>query len=177
MVAVHELNWSSTLMELYIIRHGLAGEHGSYANDEERPLTAEGQRRTRQVAKRLQELDIQFDLIQTSPLVRARQTAEILQKVGLAQQLEESVDLKPGGEINRWLEWLRSWQGQGHESLAIVGHEPDLGAWAEQLVWGKVQYKLVVKKASVIGLLLPDRDALGQSQLFWLTPPRLLIGE
>lgn len=164
-------------MELYIIRHGLAGEHGSYANDEERPLTEEGQRKTRRVAKRLQELNIRFNLIQTSPLVRARQTAEILQTVGLGKQLEESVDLKPGGNINSWLEWLQSWRVQGNQSLAIVGHEPDLGAWAEQLVWGKVQYKLVVKKASVIGLLLPDRDVLGQSQLFWLTPPRLLIGE
>ena len=40
-------------IELYIIRHGLAGEHGTYANDYDRPLTAEGQTKTKAVAKRL----------------------------------------------------------------------------------------------------------------------------
>lgn len=165
-------------MELYIIRHGLAGERGTYTNDEQRPLTEEGHHRTRHVANRLHQLGIQFDLIQTSPLVRARQTAEILQSAGLSQQLQESAALKPGGEINTWLEWLQSWSNQADRTLAIVGHEPDLGEWAEQLIWGESHHSLVVKKAGVIGLLLPDRGSpIGQSQLFWLTPPRLLIEE
>lgn len=164
-------------MELYIIRHGLAGEHGTYANDEERPLTEEGQRRTKQVARRLYELGVRFDLIQTSPLVRARQTAEILQSVRLGKHLEESVDLKPGGDLDRWLKWQQSWRQQGR-SLAIVGHEPNLGIWAEQLLWGEARHRLVVKKAGVIGLSLPDDGSpIGRSQLFWLTPPRLLLGE
>jgi len=168
-------------MELYIIRHGLAGEHGTYANDDERPLTDEGHRKTKQVAKKLHELEIQFDLIQTSPLVRAKQTAEILQSVGLAKKLEESDYLQPGGDINGWLEWLKSWQAagkSGSQCLAIVGHEPDLGEWAEQLLWGEPRQSLVVKKAGVIGLLLPDRESpLGRSQLFWFTPPRFLLGK
>lgn len=164
-------------MELYIIRHGLAGEHGSYANDEERPLTEEGHRKTRRVAKRLHELNIHFDLIQTSPLVRARQTAEILQVMGLSKQLVESVDLKPGGDFSQWLKWQQSWQKTG-KSLAIVGHEPDLSEWAESLLWGEPRHSLILKKAGVIGLLLPDDSSpVGHSQLFWFTPPRLLIGE
>jgi phosphohistidine phosphatase len=163
-------------MELYMIRHGLAGEHGTYANDEERPLTQEGKRKTKQVAQRLLELDIQFDLIQTSPLVRAQQTAEILQAVGLGHSLEDSVYLKPNGDMSGWLTWLQDWRNRGNKTLAIVGHEPDLSQWAERLVWGEPRHNLVLKKAGVIGLLLPDDGPLvGRSQLFWFTPPRLLI--
>lgn len=116
-----------------------------------------------------------FDLILTSPLVRARQTAEILQACGLCDLLEESVYLAPGGDFDSWLKWLQEWQSNQESRLAIVGHEPDLGEWAEKLVWGEVRYRLIVKKAGVIGLFLPEDDPVGQSQLFWLTPPRLLL--
>lgn len=164
-------------MELYIIRHGLAAERGIYPNDEERPLTDEGIRKTKQVAKRIYELGAQVDVIQTSPLVRARQTAEILQSVGFGKTLVESPYLAPGGDFNAWLNELKQRQAN-RETLAIVGHEPDLGEWAERLVWGAVQHHLVVKKAGVIGILLPDQGSpVGRSELFWLTPPRLLLGK
>ncbi|NJR66983.1 MAG: phosphohistidine phosphatase SixA [Leptolyngbyaceae cyanobacterium CRU_2_3] len=153
--------------ELYLIRHGIAGEHGTYANDDERPLTEEGRSKTKQVAKRLYELGIRFDLIQTSPLVRAQQTAEILQAAKLSNTLEVVNDLAPGGDFENWTQGLQQWQQQGGKKLAIVGHEPNLGTWAERLVWGEVRHRLVVKKAGIIGLLLPQKDSpVGNSQLF-----------
>lgn len=163
-------------IELYLIRHGIAGERGTYANDDERPLTDEGRSKTKRVAKQLYELGIRFDLLQTSPLVRARQTAEILQAVGLSNSLEESGYLAPGGDLSSWARGLPQWQGKGIEKLAIVGHEPDLGEWAEQLIWGEVQHRLIVKKAGIIGVLLPESGAvIGNSQLFWFTPPKFLV--
>jgi phosphohistidine phosphatase len=111
-------------------------------------------------------------------LARARQTAEILQTYKLGKQLETSEVLAPGGDIAIWLSWLQQWRQSGGDCLAIVGHEPDLGEWTETLVWGKPQHNLIVKKAGVIGLLLPDSDAespIGRSQLFWFTPPRFLV--
>ncbi|WP_416672734.1 phosphohistidine phosphatase SixA [Egbenema bharatensis] len=165
-------------MELYLIRHGIATERGTYANDDERPLTDAGIRKTKRVAKRLYELDIRFDLILTSPLVRARQTAEILQTLGLSKHLEPSPYLAPAGSFTDWLNWLESWRSNGGTQLAIVGHEPDLGEWAEQLVWGEPKQRLVVKKAGVMGILIPQTgNPVGRSELFWLTPPRLLLGE
>lgn len=162
--------------ELYIIRHGLAGERGIYQNDDERPLTEEGIRKTRRVAKRLHDLAIRFDLIQTSPLVRARQTAEILQAQKLGTQLAESQHLAPGGDISLWLSWLQQWRQTGGNALAIVGHEPDLSEWAEQLIWGEIRQHLILKKAGVIGLILPEAESpIGHSNLFWLTPPRFLV--
>ncbi len=161
---------------LYIIRHGLAGEHGSYANDDERPLTEEGQRKTKQVAKRLKDLDLSFDLILTSPLVRAHQTAEILQKVGLGDRLEISDHLAPSGKLEDWIQWYNHWQQSGGGCLALVGHEPGLSTWAETLVWGEARGHLTLKKAGVMGLTLPESGQLvGQCELFWLVPPRYLL--
>lgn len=160
---------------LYLIRHGLAGQHGDYENDTDRPLTAEGTRKTHQVAKRFDELGLKFDLMLTSPLVRAKQTAAILKDVGLTKHLETSAYLAPGGNLQDWVNWLESWKAS-EKSLALVGHEPDLSAWAERLLWGESSGKLRLKKTGAIGLTLPlSGSPISNSQLFWLTPPRFLI--
>ncbi|MFM6183502.1 MAG: phosphohistidine phosphatase SixA, partial [Dolichospermum sp.] len=77
-------------MELYLIRHGIAEEHQPKLKDEERQLTLEGREKTEKIAQRLVKLGFNFDLILTSPLVRAYQTAEILIAAGLSSQLETS---------------------------------------------------------------------------------------
>src|SRR5258706_7668086 len=65
--------------ELYLVRHGVAEERGdAWPDDAKRPLTDEGISRMRKVTRGLAELGVSLDLILTSPLVRARQTAEIL---------------------------------------------------------------------------------------------------
>ena len=165
------------MSDLYFIRHGIAAERGTYAHDEARPLTDEGRRKTRQVAKRLVELKLQFDLILTSPLVRAHQTAEILQSEGLSARLEVSDYLAPDGSLEAWLIWFEDWQrSQSHPRLAIVGHQPDLSNWAEILVWGQARDGLVLKKAGVIGLTIPGSgQAIANSLLFWLSPPKFLL--
>ncbi|NBD15390.1 MAG: phosphohistidine phosphatase SixA [Cyanobacteria bacterium] len=164
---------------VYLIRHGIAVDRAPSQPDETRALTAEGQKKTKKVAQQMQAVGVTFDLILTSPLVRAMQTAEILRDVGLTQTLETFPPLAPGGNIKDWVQWWQHWQTEGsHHSgtLALVGHQPDLGNWAESLVWGKTQQKLVVKKAGVIGLNCPDdQSPLGQSELFLLTSPKWLL--
>lgn len=163
-------------LHLYLIRHGLAGEHGSYANDDDRPLTDEGRHKTRQIAKRLHALELHFDIILTSPLVRAQQTADILLEAALSQTLQASTHLAPGGSLSEWLVWLQGWQSPTTKALALVGHEPNLSAWAERLVWGKSNGHLTLKKAGMIGLALPEsHPPVGNSTLFWLTSPRFLL--
>ncbi|KAM3092376.1 phosphohistidine phosphatase SixA [Phormidesmis sp. 146-35] len=160
---------------LYLIRHGLAGQHGDYEDDTQRPLTDEGRRKTRQVAKRLHEFDIHFDLILTSPLVRAKQTADILKDAGLGKQLEEAVYLAPGGDLQIWLDWLEGWKDVD-KSLALVGHEPALSTWAEVLIWGEPRGKILLKKAGAIGLTVPlSETAIANCQLFWLTSPKFVL--
>lgn len=160
-------------MKLYLIRHGIAAERGTYQNDEERPLVPLGFEKTQAVARRWQEIQLHFDLILTSPLIRARQTAEILQTAGLTSQIQEFQPLAPQGDIQQWLEWFDK---NRYSSLALVGHQPDLGNWAEMLVWGSCSEKLILKKAGTIGLNIPEgQTLLGRCEMFLLTGPKWLI--
>ncbi|PAX51143.1 phosphohistidine phosphatase SixA [Brunnivagina elsteri] len=168
-------------MEIYLIRHGIAEEQREDVKDEERKLTKEGKQKTEKVAQRLAELDLKFDFILTSPLVRAYQTAEILIKTGLGDKLEESTHLAPNGDISAWIaDWLepntQTSKISPETKLALVGHEPDLGNWAELLVWGEVKGNIVLKKAGTIGIKVPEQATpLGNSQMFLLTPPKYLL--
>ncbi len=170
---------ASVQTELYLIRHGIAAERGTYDNDGDRPLTAKGSQRTEAMLKRLWSLGLQFDAVLTSPLVRAQQTADIVVGAGLAAKAETFGALAPGGQLHDWLSWLHWWQGHSPQGrVALVGHEPDLSDWGQQLVTGEGGDRWVLKKAGVIGLMVPAAEvAMGQSELFWLSSPRLLLGQ
>ena len=163
-------------LELYLVRHGLAGNAEPSQDDQLRPLTRAGTRRTRAVARRLLQVGLCFDTLLTSPLLRARQTADLLHAVGLSPRPKESVYLAPGGDFESWLVWLRRWRRGGKRRLALVGHMPDLGAWGERLVFGDVRQRLVLKKAAILGLVLPASGSpVARSLLFVLAPPRFLV--
>jgi phosphohistidine phosphatase len=164
---------------LYLIRHGIAEERGDYEDDAQRPLTDEGRKKTRQVAKRLYDLGLRFDLLQTSPLVRAQQTADIFTDL-FATPVQQSLELAPEGNFETWLSWVTQWLSDHPQpakaSLGIIGHEPDLTSWAEMLIWGEVKGGLVLKKAGIIGLSLPEiQPWTNNGILFLLIPPKLLI--
>jgi phosphohistidine phosphatase len=167
-------------MQLYLIRHGIAAEREIYSNDEERPLIAEGIKKTEKVALRLQEIGVKFDIILTSPLVRAYQTAEILLKKGAGSHLELFSPLAPDGDFRELQEWLSSYRekryNDGAKTVAAVGHQPDLGNWAELLIWGDIRDRLALKKSGVIGLDLPSQgDCVACSNLFLLTSPKWFV--
>ena len=164
---------------LYLIRHGIAEERENYEEDAQRPLTDEGRKKTRQVAKRLYDLGLRFDLLQTSPLVRAQQTADIFTDL-FATPVQQSSELAPEGNFETWLSWVTQWLSDHPQpakaSLGIIGHEPDLTSWAEMLIWGEVKGGLVLKKAGIIGLSLPETQPwTNNGVLFLLIPPKLLI--
>ncbi|MEM8807867.1 MAG: phosphohistidine phosphatase SixA [Cyanobacteria bacterium P01_G01_bin.38] len=166
----------STPTEVYLIRHGIAAERGTYADDDQRPLIEKGMRKTRQVAERLGELGLAFEVILTSPLVRASQTAKILQQVGLSNRIQVFTPLAPGGALSEWLHWLATWQQTGGQCVALVGHEPDLSEWAQRLVVGCADRDWRLKKAGVVGLRVPAAgDAIAHSELFLWVPPRFLL--
>ncbi|MGB8702879.1 MAG: phosphohistidine phosphatase SixA [Thermosynechococcaceae cyanobacterium] len=163
-------------MQVYFIRHGIAADPEGYVNDGDRPLTEKGRRKTQALAQRLNQLNLRFDDLLTSPLLRARQTAEILLQAGLAPQLRVTEVLAPMGSFHHWLDGLDRHKQAGHQAIALVGHEPDLSQWSELLLWGEARGVLELKKAGIIGIALPDTlDPVGNSILFWLTPPRFLI--
>ena len=126
-------------MNLYILRHGIAVEPGSpgYAKDADRPLTPEGERKLGQIAEAMEALDLTFDLILSSPCLRARQTAEIMAEVFHARKkLEFTDNLTPGASPKKLVELLNGLTPQP-EDVLLSGHEPFLSGLISLLVSGE----------------------------------------
>ncbi len=162
-------------MRLYLIRHGKAVSAELAPSDGERPLSPEGREGIERMAKRLRSLGVEWELILTSPLVRARQTAEILCGAGLAPSVEEAAELAPACKLAAWLPFLVSWRREGRGDLAAVGHLPNVALWAGSLVWDEEKERIVLQPGGIIGLELPEGGSIpGNCSLFWVTSPRLL---
>ena len=113
-------------MLLYIVRHGLAGQHGDprFPNDDLRPLTPKGTKQISKVAKKLSRRGLAPTLVASSPLVRCRQTAEaICERLAPLPELVTWDSLRPGSQL---LELIDASNQCGAEELAWVGHAPDV---------------------------------------------------
>src|SRR5512137_1745248 len=116
-------------MDLYILRHAIAvnREDASCPRDSERPLTAKGAAKLRKVIRGMKALGLSFDLIVTSPYVRARQTAELVaDDLGAATKVERTPHLAPDGDPRALMDLIGSRPHEGGRIL-VVGHEPYLG--------------------------------------------------
>jgi phosphohistidine phosphatase len=157
-------------MRVYFLRHGKAEDRLAWTGrDAERPLTAEGREALGREAKRLRALDLALDVVVTSPLVRARETAEIVAaELGLGGRLVEDERLAPGFDVAR-LEQVLSEHGPAG-AVMVVGHEPDFSETIAELIGGG---DVVMKKG---GLARVDVAApvAGGGQLVWLLTPPLL---
>lgn len=159
---------------LLLLRHGIAEEREVEQEDGKRALTARGRSRTRAVLERLVALGLQADRLLSSPLVRARQTAEIAVTAGWAPGLEIAAALAPGGAALQALPlWLEDAAAAGAGRLALVGHEPDLSGLAARLI-GAPPEALALRKAGLIQLELPA-GGVGGAVLVALLRPGLLV--
>jgi phosphohistidine phosphatase len=153
-------------MQVYLIRHAQA-EDG--ADDAARPLSAKGRKQIREMAAFLKRSDLfQPGEVWHSPLVRARETAELLVKrLALSARLVEVAGLEPEGDpaiLARRLAGL-------NRSVAVVGHEPHLSALATRLLAGRAQTPVVVfRKCAVAALERTDRHWA----LRWLVSPEAI---
>lgn len=162
-------------MNLYIIRHAIAVPRGApgVADDAPRPLTSDGARKMRKEAKSLSRLGIEFDQIWTSPYVRAHQTAEILaEQMGLSAGVRVVRALLPGAGFDA----LAAEICRHHpvESLALVGHEPDLGEFVTRLLTGVGTSAIRFKKGGIACVEIDDFALPLRGELCWLLTPRQL---
>ena len=161
-------------MKLVIIRHGPAGDRAEWEaegrDDRLRPLTPEGKKEIRRVAKGLATLLSRIDVLATSPLVRAVQTAEIVASRYECDTVTVEA-LAPGHDPEQVLKWLRTQRG---DTVAIVGHEPDLSTFGCYLLAGEPSSFLTLKKSGMCLLELNEPAVPGNATLEWLLIPRVL---
>ncbi len=161
--------------ELYILRHGIAVAPGTPGiPDDERPLTPKGEKRMHQIARGLRRLDLELDRILTSPLPRARTTAEIVAEELDADELLETVEiLKDRSDAAAIQGWLRE---RPEDRLMIVGHNPALTDLVTRLVLGAAgpQPQLCELKKGGIAALRPSISSADRFDLLWVATPRLI---
>ena len=160
-------------IQLYVIRHGVAAERGdAWPDDSERPLTSNGAARLRRAGRSLASLGVVFDLILTSPLVRALQTAEILADAQENRPPIAVLDaLSPGGAHAGVLAELEK-HARKARKIAIVGHAPGIGELAARLI--SARRPLALKKGAIARIDVAALPTTEPGILRWLLPPKLL---
>ncbi len=160
-------------MNLFLLRHGIAVERDEFdaANDEARPITRKGRRQLRAVAKAMRAMELRFDTILSSQLVRARQTAEIITaEFKLEQRLALANELKPGGGAKKLIQKIGGLK-PAPENVLLVGHEPDLNELISLLVTGQAGGGFALKKGGLAKLKI-EKIRSGKCALFaWLLTP------
>jgi phosphohistidine phosphatase len=166
-------------MILYIVRHAIAEDrdsNNSEQQDSQRPLTDEGCKKMRRIAKSLKDMAVQLDLIITSPYVRAADTARILhKKLDLDKdKLVTLDDLSPVGDPARLVNEIKERYGS-LESIALVGHEPSLSRLISVLLSGDPTLPILLKKGGVCRLSVEKLEYGRCATLEWLLAPAQLV--
>ncbi len=152
-------------MHLYFFRHGIAHPADATTPDFERELTPEGRQRTQQAAEQIKAWGIDLDQLYTSPLIRARQTADILgATLGIAVQVRDEVGL--GFDLQSVAALTRDVDQAG--AVLFVGHEPDLSQTIGTLTGGRV----IMKRGGFARVDLTSFQPF-RGELVWLIAPKL----
>jgi phosphohistidine phosphatase len=156
-------------MNLCLIRHADAAPPAEGGDDESRPLTDKGRRQCEALAEALQRFGLKTGPLVTSPLVRARETAEALRRhwSGPAPEVLECPHLAPGGKRRKLVQYLR---GLDADSVTVIGHQPDLGRFAAWLI-GNKKAQIDFAKAGAAFVESEVGPNKGTGVLAWLLTP------
>ena len=163
-------------MYLYLVRHGSAVPYGTEGAtcDADRPLTPKGAKRFRACVSGLARLGVTLDEVWTSPLLRARQTADILaEELAVAEPARVVDFLQPKAPFDPLTEELQNHLEQA--GIALVGHEPDLGELATYLFTGTRSASFRFKKGGIACIEVYDICPPIHCQLRWLLTPKQML--
>lgn len=163
-------------MKLLMIRHAIAEDREAFERtgegDDLRPLTADGRRKMKAAARGLRAVVPDIDVLATSPLTRAAQTAEVV--VGAYRGVKATTVryLAPTGTVQSVLKWLN--MQKKDSNVAVIGHEPQLGLLSGWLLTGLQKPFVEFKKGGACLIEMDESMRPGRAKLHWfLTPAQL----
>jgi phosphohistidine phosphatase len=160
-------------MRCYFLRHGLAADpEDSHHDDFKRPLTREGVEKMEREAKTIGDLELGLDVIVTSPLVRAQQTAEIVAKeLKMRDRLVEDADLGLDFDLKHLAGVLE--KHAGANAIMFVGHDPSMSTTIGQLI-GSARVEMKKGSLACVDML---EGPTPKGQLVFLLPPKVLAAK
>ena len=159
-------------MDVILIRHAKAGtrDPNSWPDDDLRPLTAEGQVEHRAVMRIAKKMGVKFDFLVSSPLLRARETADIVAVTyRWAEEPQVAAEIGHAFSIPAVLKLLAKFPPDSR--VALVGHEPDFSALATALIGGKPGLGIELKKSGIVGIRFEGPAEAGAGTLIYLLKP------
>jgi phosphohistidine phosphatase len=159
-------------MEVILIRHAKSEtrDPNSWPDDDQRPLSVEGRAEQRSAARAMKKMGIKFDFIVTSPLLRARETADLVAKgyrwTEAPQVAEELAHEYSVGAVVKLLAKFPP-----DSAVALVGHEPDFSDLASALISKSRDVNIAVKKSGVVGIEFDGPAEVGKGTLLYHLKP------
>lgn len=166
-------------MKLILFRHGLAVDRElalmRKMEDSQRPLVPKGREKTEKMAKRLKELGLKIEMLVSSPLVRAYQTAEILFPMVKSKDLHQCAELVPSAPPQAFAQWLKT-HSKNATCVMAVGHEPQLSVFASWALAASIHSFIELKKSGALCLEFESLDDITarSATLLWVLQPKLL---
>jgi phosphohistidine phosphatase len=158
--------------ELYLVRHAIAAERGDeWPDDSKRPLTTQGIARFKECVKGLAALDVVVDEVFTSPLIRAKQTAEVLAAAVSGKPSVKLLEALAPGHTGSTVMSNLAKQAK-RRRIALVGHEPDLGELAAHLLGA--QRAIPFKKGGICRIDVETLTSRRAGSLIWFATPKML---
>jgi phosphohistidine phosphatase len=167
-------------MNLYILRHGIAGAPGEDGlpknlTDADRPLSAKGRQRLWSVTGAMRKLELEFDVVMSSPLLRARQSAQIVtEALDLRRKLVLTDHLAPEGSPDSLIELINEPHRRA-KNVLLVGHEPYLGKLIAWLVTGSAAGAIDLRKGGLAKLEAEKLRYARCATLMWLLTPKQML--
>jgi phosphohistidine phosphatase len=158
---------------LYLVRHAWAEEHDDerWPDDAQRPLTEDGQKRFNKFLKKLADIRFAPAVIATSPLLRCRQTAEIIAKRFPSKPKIMTVDaLAPNSDLEALIQWTTE---REEEEMAWVGHAPDVEHLAAKLI-SDGTLSMRFRKGAVMAIRFDEQIGQGKGELQWFATAKLM---
>jgi phosphohistidine phosphatase len=162
-------------MKLFIVRHAIAVPHGAPGiADDDRPLTEEGRQKMKRAAMGIRSIGWEPEMLLSSPLIRARQTAEILlDRLGKKCKCKVASALAPSGSHQTLYREIGFYEGKA-KSLMLVGHQPNLGEIVGEICWGSPESFVEIKKGGACEIELEIRQSIPKGRLVSLFTPSIL---
>ena len=164
-------------MNLFLLRHGIAVDRGTpgFEDDSLRPLTPKGAARIHRIAQAAKRLRLKFDLILSSPYLRAQQTAHMVASFyGIEDKLRLTENLTPAVSAAQLVGEINETYGDAL-SILLVGHEPYLSTMVGMLLAGDEQVAMTFKKGGLCKLTVEELHYGRCATLEWLMTPRQML--
>jgi phosphohistidine phosphatase len=162
-------------MNIYLLRHGIAAPLGqeNQFQDEERVLTPEGMLKMRKAAQGLKRLGVTFDRIVSSPLVRARQSADIVAEVlSFREAIILWEDLEPSASPEAVAQRLAEFRER--DSVLLAGHQPSIGCLASYFLFRNPKVPLPFKKGAIFCVGVTEVPPQQPAELKWMLTSKML---